>query len=178
VIDDEEDAPLVAAAVAGELFRYQAEYPGAISGVEAPDFYRARAVDRDITNPDRRALNVSVFVTREQLSDLANRPGDIVDRLRQKEPGMGGFFSSVQAEAGQTAADPAFGTFLPSYLDDLPYGSKFINMTASTRDSLGEIGRTQLLDEVEARLASYNRIYSTRDGWITLDERQGARPTR
>ncbi len=171
VIEDQDDAPLVAAAVAGELFRYQAEYLGAISGAEAPDFYRAWAVDVDIANPDRRALDVSVFVTREQLSDLANRLGDILERLREKELGTGDFFLSVQAEAGQTAVDPTFGSFLPSYLDELPYGSKFINMTLSTWDSLGEIGRTQLLEEVSAKLEAYNRIYSTQDGWITLDAR-------
>jgi serine/threonine-protein kinase PpkA len=171
VIDNEADAPLIAAAVAGELFRYQTEYLGARSGVEAPDFYRGWAVDKDIADPDQRALEVSVFVSREQLSDLANRLGDIVSRLREKELGMGDFFSSVQAEAGSTAVDPSFGTFLPSYLEELPYGSKFINMTPSTWDSLGQTSRTQLLDEVEAKLASYNQIYSTRDGWITLDER-------
>lgn len=171
VIDDEAGAPMVAAAVAGELFRYQTEYLGARSGVEAPDFYRAWAADKDIAHPERRSLSVSVFVTREQLSDLANRLSDIISRLKQKELGMGDFFSSVQAEAGQTAVDPTIGSFLPGYLDDLPYGSKFINMTASTWDSLGQTSRTQLLDEVEAKLASYRRIYSTEDGWITLDER-------
>lgn len=171
VIEDGQDAPLVAAAVAGELFRYQNEYLGARSGVEAPDFYRAWAVDKDISHPDRRALSVSVFVTREQLGDLAQRLSDIVDRLREKELGMGDFFSSVQAEAGSTAVDPTFGSFLPSYLEELPYGSKFINMTPATWDSLGQTSRTQLLDEVEAKLASYNRIYATQDGWITLDER-------
>ena len=171
VVNDDAGAPLVAAAVAGELFRYQTEYLGSKSGVEAPDFYRGWAVDKDIANPDRRALEVSVFVTREQLSDLANRLGDIVTRLNEKEVGMGDFFSSVQAEAGSTAVDPTFGSFLPSYLDDLPYGSKFINMTPSTWDSLGQSSQTELLQEVEAKLASYTRIYSTEDGWITLDER-------
>lgn len=171
VINEQEDAPLVAAAVAGELFRYQTEYLGARSGVEAPDFYRGWAVDRDIANPDRRALEVSVFVTRDQLSDLGNRLGDIVTRLREKDMGMGDFFTSVQAEAGSTAVDPTFGSFLPSYLDDLPYGSKFINMTPSTWDGLGQTSREQLLDEVVAKLASYNRIYATQDGWFTLDAR-------
>lgn len=171
VINDEGGASQVAAAVAGELFRYQTEYLGARSGVEAPDFYRGWAVDKDIANPSRRSLEVSVFVTRDQLSDLANRLGDIVTRLREKDLGMGGFFSSVQAQAGSTVVDPTFGSFLPSYLDDLPYGSKFINMTATTWDALGQTSREQLLDEVEAKLASYTRIYSTEDGWITLDDR-------
>ena len=171
VIESEFDAPLIAAAVAGELFRYQTEYLGARSGVEAPDFYRGWAVDKDIGNPDRRSLEVSVFVTRDQLSDLANRLGDIVTRLREKDLGMADFFSSVQAEAGSTAVDPSFGSFLPSYLDDLPYGSKFINMTPGTWNDLGQTSREQLLNEVTAKLASYNRIYATQDGWITLDER-------
>jgi serine/threonine-protein kinase PpkA len=171
VIDDEGDAPLVAAAVAGELFRYQTEYLGARSGVEAPDFYRAWAIDRDFANPNRRSLEVSVFVTREQLSDLANRLEDIVIRLREKDLGMGDFFTSVQAEAGSTAVDPEFRTFLPSYLEDLPYVTKFMNMTPRLWDDLGESGRTELLDEVEAKLASYRRIYATQDGWIRLDER-------
>lgn len=84
VIEDEGDAPLIAAAVAGELFRYQTEYLGARSGVEAPDFYRGWAVDKDIANPGRRSLEVSVFVTRDQLSDLANRLGDIVTGCAKK----------------------------------------------------------------------------------------------
>ena len=171
VIDDAGGSDLVAAAVAGELFRYQTEYLGTRSGVEAPDFYRGWAIDRDLSHPDRRALDVSVFVTRDQLGDLANRLGDIVTRLQEKDLGMGDFFASVQAEAGSTAVDPDFGSFLPSYLTDLPYGSKFINMTPATWDALGEISRTQLLEEVSAKLASYRRIYATEDGWITLDAR-------
>lgn len=171
VVDDADDAALIANAVAAELFRYHTEYLGARAGVEAPDFYRGWAVDRDIANPNRRALEVSVFVTREQLSDLANRLEDIVTRLEEKDLGMGDFFSSVQAEAGSTAVDPSFGSFLPGYLDDLPYGSTFINMTPSIWDDLGETSRTQLLDEVTAKLASYKQIYSTQDGWIMLDER-------
>lgn len=171
VIEDDGDAPLVAAAVAGELYRYQTEYLGSRSGVEAPDFYRGWAADRDIANPERRSLNVSVFVTREQLSDLARRLGDIVTRLREKELGINDFRLSVQAEAGATAVDPEFGSFLPSYLDDLPYGSRFINMTPSIWDSLDPTSRAQLLEEVEAKLASYMAIYSTEEGWITLDDR-------
>ena len=91
-------------------------------------------------------------MTRDQLSDLANRLEDIVARLSAKEMGMGDFFSSVQAQSGQAAVDPEFGSFLPAYLDELPYGSKFINLTPSLWDGLGQQGQRELLDEVQAKV--------------------------
>ncbi|SPJ26198.1 hypothetical protein [Palleronia abyssalis] len=167
-VDDPSASPLIADAVAEEIFRYQTEYLGAQSGAEAPDFYRGWAADVDLANPERRALDVSVFMTRDQLSDLANRLEDIVERLNAKQLGMGDFFSSVQAQSGQAAVDPEFGTFLPAYLDDLPYGSKFINMTPSLWDALSQQGQVELLDEVQAKVASYRRIYAAQDGWLSL----------
>jgi hypothetical protein len=167
-VDDPSDSPLIAGAVAEEVFRYQAEYLGSRSGAEAPDFYRGWAADVDLANPDRRALDVSVFMTRDQLSDLANRLEDIVERLNAKQLGMGGFFSSVQEQSGQAAVDPEFGNFLPAYLEDLPYGSKFINMTPSLWDALSQQGQEELLDEVQAKVSSYRRIYASQDGWLSL----------
>lgn len=167
-VDDPSASPLIAGAVAEEIFRYQTEYLGSKSGAEAPAFYRGWAADVDLANPDRRALEVSVFMTRDQLSDLANRLEDIVERLNAKQLGMGDFFSSVQAQSGQAAVDPEFGSFLPAYLDDLPYGSKFINLTPSLWDALSQQGQVELLDEVQAKVASYRRIYAAQDGWLSL----------
>lgn len=174
VIDSAEKAGLISSAVLSEMFRYQQEYLGARNGVEAPAFYRAWAADRDLLSPETRSLNVSVFMTRQQLGDLSAKLDDVVQRLEAKESGLGDFFSEVQQQASSAAVDPNLAQFLPSYLDELPYGSPFINLTAEAWQSLGQAGQLDLLSDVKEKIGIYRRINSTEAGWFKLSDRDGA----
>ena len=69
-------------AVANEIFRAQLESLATVGGGDAPSFLEGWAADRDLTDPDIRTLEVSVFLTRNQLSTLDRRLGLIVDAFR------------------------------------------------------------------------------------------------
>jgi serine/threonine-protein kinase PpkA len=174
VIDSAEKAELISSAVLSEMFRYQQEYLGARNGVEAPAFYRAWAADRDLLSPTTRSLNVSVFMTRQQLGDLSAKLDDVVQQLEAKESGLGDFFAEVQQQASSAAVDPNLAQFLPSYLEELPYGSPFINLTAEGWQSLGQAGQLDLLSDVKEKIGIYRRVNSTEAGWFKLSDRDGA----
>jgi len=173
-IDTPERAELISKAVVSELFRYQQEYLGALRGTEAPRFYRAWAADKDLLNPAQRVLDVSVLMTREQLADLAKKLNSVIEELENKERGLGDFFVATQELSGRAAIDPSIGTFLPAYLDSLPYASTFTKLTAEQLDSLGQSGQQELLSEVKQKTAFYRRINASEEGWFQVLDRVGS----
>jgi len=163
-------AAVVSAAVVNEIFRAQQEYLGHVTGTKAPAFYRAWAADRDLVDPRFKPFEVSVFMTRAQISDLANRLDDIVARLDNKEAGFGEFFSTVRDRSGRVIVDPKIKFMLPSFLEELPYRSKFVELDQDTWEALGA-GQEELLQEVRSKIALYRRMTSGRDGWLDLSDR-------
>lgn len=172
-ISDPEQASLISDAVISELFRQQQEYLGSRSGTEAPPFYRAWAADRDLVDPSRRALEVSVFMTREQLSELAQRIDRIVEALENKETGLGAFFTEVQERSGRSSVDPSLAEFLPEYLRDLPYSTRFQSITEADWSRLPRLSQLEMIDDVKDKAEAYRRINATEDGWFQLESRSG-----
>jgi len=135
-----DDPPPVAAALVNELFRAQAEYLGQRENTAAPPFFNAWASDHDLSRPRLRSLDVQVFLTRTQLSDLAQSLKLIVDRAKQAALSPQDFFDNLQVLSAHTASDPnrpastgSVGSIresnlLPSFVKLLPAGPRAARM--------------------------------------------------
>ena len=176
-IRDETDSEAIASAVLSELFRQQQEFLGARNATEAPEFYRAWAADRDLSHPSLRALDVSVMLSRAQLSDLTTRLEDLIEAMQKKEKGMGDFFAEVQDRSGHTLVDPNLGgsvsDILPQYLNDLPYASKLLRITAEEWDSLPPQTQKEFVDDVRAKVRGYREVAESQRNWYRLTDRDG-----
>lgn len=172
-IGNDEEAERVGDVFAEQFFVFQQEYLGRLEGDEAPDFYRAWVADRDLVNPGVESMQVKVLVTRNQLSDLAARLSDIVSQLRQKEMGTQDAFERIAGLAGLTAYDPSLSVaqMLPEYLADLPYGSRFMTMTATQWSSLIGQQQTEILNDVSDRIRLLQSVNSSSAGWLRLPGR-------
>lgn len=169
---DQDNAGAIAVAVSNELFRAQQQYLGTRNGVTAPAFYRAWASDLDLRDPRIPSLLVSVLMTRSQIGDVAARLQFVVDRLNQKDLSTGEFFSEVRKDAGRTVIDPKIRDFLPEYLSDLPYCSKFLCIDRDQWDGLDDDAQEELLSEVERKLRSFKDLaLSPPDAWLGLGDR-------
>ena len=176
-IRDESDSQAIASAVLSELFRQQQEFLGARNATEAPEFYRAWAADRDLSRSSLRALDVSVMLSRAQLSDLTTRLEDLIEAMQNKEKGMGDFFAEVQDRSGHTLVDPNLGRsvsdILPQYLNDLPYVSKLLRMSAEEWDSLPPQTQKEFVDDVRAKVRGYREVAESQRNWYRLTDRDG-----
>ncbi len=181
--------PPAAAALVNELFRAQAEYMGAKKGVTAPQFFRAWASDHDLAKPRVRALNVQVFLTRTQLSALAQSLVLIVEQAKQAALAPQDFFQNLQVLAAQTASDPnrpmrpgpvesiEASNLLPAYLKLLPYHSKVMDMTRNQWLSGGVTGQQEFIDELSYKVRLYRDIDADVSRWKRLDASNQGGPT-
>lgn len=189
--DQPEEAPQtdMGRMAVNEIFRAQIEYIGARDGEQLPPFYRAWTSDRNLPNPQLAALNVNVFLSRNQLSSLAQSLRQIVDQARAAELDPGNFFGLLQSLSATTSNDPSrhSGAFdniaesglLPSYLSQLPYRSKVLQLTQEDWLNWGMTGQLEFIDELELKLTMYQQMNDDTDRWVDFgseDSGQAAYP--
>ncbi len=166
--------------VTNELFRAQLEFLGRRRDRQAQGFFRAWASDRDLTDPQRGALDVKVFLTRNELSALAQGLGRIIEAAEANQTDPKRFFDqltglsaavAVQGRAVQARADQAdaLGDLLPAFLRALPYRSRILKLTRDDWLSLGPTGRDQLINTLKSKLATYRDMNGNERIWSNFN---------
>ncbi len=166
-------------------YAMQLVYLGSQSGVQAPDMLQAWAIDRDLADPTKQALQVRLLLTKNQLSDLQTALRQIVDVGIATEISRDKFFDQLKSAAAVLSRDPtqvgkAGQTNLQElglmgeYLEDLPYQSRVLALSEEmwNRWSIGE--QVAFLDDLSAKIRLYQSFHDDVDNWVTLDE--GAAP--
>ncbi len=162
-------------ALVNEVFRAQLEYLGAEEGQAPPRFYRAWAADKDLLNPDARALEVKVFLTRQQLSGLVEGSEIILEAYEAQETGGRDFFELMRTFSAQNAVEGAgsrpiaeAGQLFPAFLETLPYRSDFLALDAARWSAGGPSYQRELTDVLRSKLGAYRDIAESQVGWIDL----------
>ena len=158
-----------------ELFRVQQTYVGANLGTDAPPFVRGWAADKDLGNPRNEALKVAVFLTRNQLSDLAQSLRGVLDAAKRAQLAPKTLFDQLQALSASTAVAPgqrkaesiAETGLLPGYLKLLPYQSPLLKITPNSWLDLGFSGQQSMISALEFKLQAFADINAS-DVWIDL----------
>ena len=161
-----------------ELFTMQQRYIGERRGAEAPRFYSAWASDYDLANPRQRSLDVKVFLTRNQLNQLAQSLSRIVDAAKRSLISDEGFFDQLRGLAAATAVDPeripsrmtsiGDANLLPPMLRLLPYRSDVLDMTIEKWRERGFTGQQQFIGRLESKLQVYADINADTGAWVNL----------
>jgi serine/threonine-protein kinase PpkA len=178
--NDEDSATGIGQSLVNELFRAQAEYLGTVAGTPAPIFFRAWASDRDLVDPVLPALQVRVFLTRNQLNDLGASLSAIVNEAKRGSLSPRTFFDNLQRLSATMSGDPSrqgpTGPFsriedsnlLPAYLKALPYRSKVMRITQQMWLELGLSGQQEFIDELEYKLRNHRDIEQDNTSWVNL----------
>jgi len=139
----------------------------------------AWTLDRDLTNPADRSLEVRVLVTRDQLSSLAQALDQVVQALMRAEVTQSQFFEALQGVSGQTmkrpediagAAKLADTGLLPAFIQSLPYKSDILALTDDMFASMTAEQRSQLEWSILAKLDQYRAINEQVDAWFRLND--------
>lgn len=173
------EEPALGNLVVNEIFRSNVDYIGSLRGNQAPSFFSGWAADKDLTNPRRPALEVKVFLTKTQLSGLAQSLKGVVDAAKASQLSPEGFFNQLRALAAATAQDPgAAGSrfesivesnLLPSYLKLLPYRSDALAMTEQRFRDMNITEQQRFISRLESKLQAYDEIDKLPpDRWMEL----------
>lgn len=158
----------------------QLAYLGQQQGTQAPPFYRAWTTDVDLENSDIKPLDVRVLLTKTQLSDLQTTLKAILDAGQKARLSPRNFFDQLRSAAAVLGRDPSrvgkgavrnlaeVGLF-GEYLDDLPYKSALMGLTADEWLSMGPGRQREFLDTLESRVRLYQEFHDDTKLWVALD---------
>jgi len=139
----------------------------------------AWVVDRDLTEPAVRALEIRVLLNREELSDLVVALGTVLKALSNAEVTQRQFFAALQAVAAQTEKDPARiskaqklkdAGLLPAFVESLPYRSEILELTDVKFNQMTAEQKSGLEARLKAKLQQYRVVNEQADGWVKLNE--------
>ncbi|MDG4551125.1 MAG: VWA domain-containing protein [Candidatus Contendobacter sp.] len=161
--------------IAGALISYL----GTISG-KPPRDVTFWAMDRDLVDPRKRALQVHLLINREDLSSLILALERVTDALATAELTQMKFFESLQAILGEAAKGQdinfekakklAESNLLPKWIESLPYKSAILEMSDDKFEAMAPAERSELEKGLKAKLQLYKDISEKVDAWKSLSE--------
>ena len=152
------------------------EYLG--RGAEPPKDILVWAVDRDLTNPSIRALEVRVLVNKAQLSSLIQALDRVTQAMVKQQQEQIKLFEALQSLASATMKNPdgiaqaqklADTGLLPKFIEALPYKSEILSLTEDSYASFTADQRAGLEASLAAKLQQYRDINESVDGWVKLN---------
>ena len=169
--------PRLAAVVQNQIFRAQLQYLGRKRGTALPSFYRAWAADLDLAKPRYPALDVRVFLTRNQLNELAQVLARLLEEALRSGTSAQALMNRLRHLSAVMTADPnmrtvgtgddeTLGALLPGFLRELPYRSNIFDL--SLRDFANALIQAETVEQLGYKLEQYRRINSDAVGWLDL----------
>lgn len=169
----------VEADTAAVSYAMRLAYLGRVAKTTAPKLVQAWTVDRDFAKPEVATMDVRVLLTKSQLSDLQQVLKTVLDVGKAKQLDPTGFFDAIRSAAAALGRDPAklkdpnatkLGQLglIGEYIDDLPYKSKVMGIDQDIWQSWSISEQQFFLDEIERKLALYQKINDDADRWVAL----------
>ena len=161
-------------------YSMQLEYLGWRGKVQAPHVVTSWVSDMDLMRPDIPSFNVTVLLTKNQLSDLHRHLKIVLDQAqRTKRTGARDFFRGILSAAAQISRDPSQFSKNPTnnlgqlgllgeFIDDLPYRSSIMRLTEDDwyRMSVGE--QQALIDDLKSKIRRYRQYHDDVENWVSF----------
>ena len=163
-------------------YAMQLDFLGRRDRLQAPKVVTSWVSDMDLVRPDIPSFQVTVLLTKNQLSDLHQRLKMILDQAqRTKRTGARDFFQSILTAAAQTSRDPTqlskgsgkeLGQLgvLAEFLDGLPYLSSIMRLKEEDwyRLSVGE--QQAIVDDLKSKIKRYQQYHDDVENWVGFGE--------
>jgi len=154
------------------------------AGQGVPALFNAWMVDRDLTDPDERAVDIRVMLTRDQLSDLhevlrrvliaaeegALAPQDFLDELISLSATISRDPEAVKS-ATRTVGTKSLADlgYMREYLEGLPYKSQVMDLDLSTWQQWSAQQQFEFINQLDGKVAYYRALHDNIDLWVSLD---------
>ena len=171
------EAPTVEQLVLGKLFAVQQRFLGTAANAQAPAFTSSWTSDRDLSNPDVAALDVSILLNRRQLGQLAEKIQRLVNNAEAAQTESGEFFELLRVVSAATSQDPTrfsdagsqnLSALMPSFLSLLPYKSEVLSLTGDDWRTMGANRQDAFVRGLKEKLSFYRRIEADQSKWSNI----------
>ena len=155
------------------------QWIGAKTDAKAPRDIVAWAIDKDLIEPAIPSMEVRLLINKRQLSDLKVVLSGVMNAGRQGMISGDDFFDALQTTLGAAARDAnliknakslAKAGLLPEFLIGLPYKSRLMDMSNELWASWSLDEQDEFLNDLEAKIETYQNIHDRPDGWIALNK--------
>lgn len=149
------------------------------NGTKAPAMLEAYSTSNDPVS-GKKAVQINVLLTRDQLSSLAQSLQHILEAGEQSQLAPQEFFQKLQTIFAASTRDPNamdmahldhIGPLLGEYLDGLPYRSELAQLTPTEWMSMSAGQQDAILINIRHRLQLYKSFEENSDGWTALPGR-------
>ncbi len=162
-------------------YAMQLSYLGSEADVKAPPVFQAWICEGAIEDLTKKATEVRVLLTKNQLSDLYQVVKSITDAVLEGIIQPNDFFTNLRSLAATMGRDPNQINqsksaklhelnLMGEYLDDLPYKSFILNLDEEGWIQLADHQQDAILRDLEYKLKHYQLYNDDTDRWIPLAE--------
>ncbi|MEO1550398.1 MAG: vWA domain-containing protein [Pseudomonadota bacterium] len=155
----------------------QLAYLGSQNGVEAPDVFEAWVADRDFARQGLKPLSVRLLINKADLSNLNEALELIIEQQEDNIISPNEFFSGVLGAAADMSRKPedvtlrgdtnlADVTGISEMIEDLPYKSRIMSITAADWPRLSIAEQTTVINELYDKVARFRRYNASTDLWV------------
>ncbi len=154
-------------------------------GSAVPDVFNAWLVDREFNDPERRAVDVRVLLSRDQLSDLRYVLKRVLDAAEEGILSPRTFLEDLKSLAATLSRDPAAAGastraagsarnlvdlgYMREYIDDLPYTGEIMGLSIEEWEQWPARRQLDFLHRLESKINYYEAIHDNLDLWVSLD---------
>jgi hypothetical protein len=139
----------------------------------------AWVLERDLINPELRALEVRVLLTRTDMNNLIQALDSLLHQIKQSIVTPMEFFIGLQAVVTMALQDQEItlkaaerltdAGLLQAWIESLPYKSEILEMSEEMFEELPADERAHLEENVASKLELYRKINENSDLWVVLD---------
>jgi len=160
-------------------------YLQALGGGGVPAVFDAWMLDRAFENPERRAVQVRVLLTRDQLSDLQSVLKKVLETAELGALAPEDFLNDLQSLAAAISRDPQAAAdatraaggganladlgYMREYIEDLPYRGEVMNLDLAIWEQWPAQRQFEFINTLESKIAYYRALHENLDLWISLD---------
>lgn len=138
-------------------------------------------VDRDLADPLMPAVTPCVLLNREQLDALKLLLRDVIDAGENAKGTSTDFMKALKTVVIAGSKDPemlkdvrtlADSRFIPSFLKELPYQSKIMQLGDEEWRAMQSDAQDKMILTAKNKLKYYEDLYKDNDIWMPLDENE------
>lgn len=139
------------------------------------------ALDRDPSNFRKKAFDIRVVVTRNDLIQMMELLKALLTDLREEQVGGAFVFMGAQQQSGSTSVDLGIdeaqaineSEMTPKWARALPYRSELLSMTLEEFNQMPSDSRTSFEKRLDALVSFYDTILNKPEAWEVLNENAG-----
>jgi len=146
------------------------------SEATAPADVTGWTLDRDLIDPDIHALRVSIFVTKDQLDNMARKLNAVLDSARQAQVSGETLQDTLRANAIGLSVDPEqlaraekIGGLMDEWIAILPKQTRLMVMSSEEFDAMDPDQQDAFLNNIEGKIRFYEAVLESPDDWVLLN---------